>query len=174
MGLNKPVANGDLPAQPRSGGLLAQQHITVLMVSIGMRLNRGASTFYRAEWDLSMAEWRLLLALNSTQFLNVGALSEAADLDKAAVSRSLVLLEQRKLITVEQTRSRGRAAIAKLTAEGKKLSARLLRVSRQRQAHLFRDFKTADQQRLNELLWQLSEALENSGWDDLPPATQLP
>ena len=49
-----------------------------------------------------MTEWRLLVVLNSTDSLNVGELSDAADLDKAAVSRSLMLLQERKLISVEQ------------------------------------------------------------------------
>ncbi len=152
------------PGQP-TGGLLAQQHITVLLVSIGLRLNRGASAYYRAAFDLGMAEWRLLLVLGSTESLNVGELSEAADLDKAAVSRSLVLLEERKLISVAQTRTRGRAAIAKLTPEGKKLSARLMQVSLQRQARLFKNFTKTDKERLNALLVQLSRDLTGADWD---------
>ena len=119
----------------------------------------------RAAFDLGMAEWRLLIVLRSTEALNVGELSAAADLDKAAVSRSLVLLEERKLISVTQTRTRGRAAIAKLTPEGKKLSARLMEVSLQRQAQLFKNFTKADKERLNALLAQLSQDLTGADWD---------
>ena len=146
-------------------GLLAQDHITVLLVSIGMRLNRGATAYYRAAFDLGMAEWRLLLVLGSTKSLNVSELSEAADLDKAAVSRSLTVLLERKLVSVEQTRTRGRAAIAKLTAEGRKLSTQLMRVSLARQARLFKNFAKADKDRLNALLQQLSQALAKSDWE---------
>jgi DNA-binding MarR family transcriptional regulator len=153
------------PGQPPIGGLLAQQHITVLLVSIGMRLNRGATAYYRAAWDLGMAEWRLLLVLSNTKSLNVGELSEVADLDKAAVSRSLTLLEERKLVSVEQTRTRGRAAIAKLTVEGRKLSTQLMQVSLQRQARLFKKFSRADKERLNALLHQLSQALADADWE---------
>ena len=96
------------PARSLLGGKLAEEHITVLLVSIGMRLNRGATAYYRATWDLGMTEWRLLLVLSSTTSLNVGELSEVADLDKAAVSRSLAVLEERKLVSVKQTRTRGR------------------------------------------------------------------
>jgi DNA-binding MarR family transcriptional regulator len=95
----------------------------------------------------------------------VGELSEAADLDKAAVSRSLALLEERKLVSVEQTRTRGRAAIAKLTAEGRKLSEKLLRVSLEREALLFKYFTPADKERLNVLLHQLTLALAGADWD---------
>jgi DNA-binding MarR family transcriptional regulator len=64
-----------------------------------------------------------------------------------------------------QTRTRGRAAIAKLTPEGKKLSARLMQVSLQRQARLFKNFTKADKERLNALLAQLSQDLTGADWD---------
>jgi len=82
-----------------------------------------------------------------------------------AVSRSLALLEERKLISVEQTRTRGRAAIAKLTAEGRKLSEKLLQVSLEREALLFKYFTPADKERLNVLLHQLTLALAGADWD---------
>jgi DNA-binding MarR family transcriptional regulator len=160
------MVNDAPPSKPSQfSGMLAQEHIAVLLSNIGGRLHRGATAYYRAAWDLGMTEWRLLVVLNSTEALNVGELSEAADLDKAAVSRSLVLLQDRKLISVEQTRTRGRAAIAKLTAEGRKLSEKLLKVSREREARLFKSFTRADKERLNLLLHQLTQALAGADWD---------
>jgi DNA-binding MarR family transcriptional regulator len=105
------------------------------------------------------------MTLNSIESLNVSELSDAADIDKAAASRSLALLQERKLVSVEQTRSRGRAAIAKLTADGRKFAAKLAKVSREREARLFKDFAIADKERLNALLHQLSRALDCAEWD---------
>jgi DNA-binding MarR family transcriptional regulator len=153
------VATDNVSSSQPAGGLLAEQHITILLVGIGLRLTRSASAYYRTAFDLGMAEWRLLQVLRNTESLNVGELSAAADLDKAAVSRSLVLLEERKLVSVTQTRTRGRAAIAELTPEGKKLSARLMQVSLQRQERLFKNFAKADKTRLHALLNQLSQDL---------------
>jgi DNA-binding MarR family transcriptional regulator len=153
------------PSSPRIGGLLGEEHIAVLLSSVGTRLNRGATAYYRRAWNLSMVDWRLLIVLKDTEFLNVGELSEAADLDKAAVSRSLALLEERKLVSVEQTRTRGRAAIATLTAEGRKLAEKLLQVSLQREALLFKYFTPADKAHLNVLLRQLTQALVGPDWD---------
>ena len=146
-------------------GMLAQEHVAVLLSNMGMRLHRGAAAYYRVAWNLGMVEWRLLIVLNRTSSLNVGELSEAADLDKAAVSRSLVLLQERKLVSVEQTRTRGRAAIAKLTAEGRKLSAKLLQASREREARLFHDFTRDNKDRLNQLLLKLTQALAGPDWN---------
>jgi len=145
--------------------MLARDHVAVLMSTIGTRLSRGAMAYYRSTWNISTVEWRLLMTLNSIESLNVSELSDAADIDKAAASRSLALLQERKLVSVEQTRSRGRAAIAKLTADGRKFAAKLAKVSREREARLFKDFAIADKERLNALLQQLSRALDGADWD---------
>lgn len=155
----------DASEPPAFGGLLADQHITVLLVGIGFRLNRGASTYYRDAWNLSMAEWRLLLALKSTRSLNVGELSAVIDIDKAAVSRALTLLQKNGLVSVQQTRTRGRAAIATLTDAGQKLSAKLLRVSLQRQRRLFKSIAPSDKAELGRLLRQLAKALAEADWE---------
>jgi DNA-binding MarR family transcriptional regulator len=162
----KPAEVNDAsPRLPRIGGILGAEHIGVLLSSVGTRLNRGATAYYRTAWNLSMVEWRLLIVLKDTESLNVGELSEAADLDKAAVSRSIALLEERKLVSVEQTRTRGRAAIATLTDEGRKLSEKLLQVSLEREALLFKYFTSSDKEQLNVLLRQLTQALVGPDWD---------
>jgi DNA-binding MarR family transcriptional regulator len=145
-------------------GILAREQIAVLVSILGARFSRGATAYYRAAWDISTVEWRLLLTLSRIESLNVSELSDAADIDKAAASRSLALLQERKLVFVEQTRSRGRAAIAKLTAEGRKLAIKLARVSREREARLFKDFTAADKELLNDLLLRLSRALDSDDW----------
>ena len=162
----KPSGINDVPPRlSRIGGILGEEHIAVLLSSVGTRLNRGATAYYRTAWNLSMVECRILIVLKVNEFLNASELSEAADLDKAAVSRSLALLEERKLVSVEQTRTRGRAAIAKLTVEGRELSEKLLRVSLEREALLFKYFTPADKEHLNVLLRQLTRALAGPDWD---------
>lgn len=165
MSANKGVAVQETqPDRSHFAGMLAREHVAVLMSTIGARLSRGAMAYYRAAWDIGTVEWRLLMTLNSIESLNVSELSDAADLDKAAVSRSLSLLQERKLVSVEQTRSRGRAAIAKLTIEGRKLAAKLTQVSRDREVRLFKDFAATDKEHLNRLLHQLSQALDSEDW----------
>jgi DNA-binding MarR family transcriptional regulator len=152
------------PDHPHFVGMLAREQTAVLVSTLGARLSRGATAYYRAAWNIGTVEWRLLMILNRIEALNVSELSDAADVDKAAASRSLVLLQKRKLVSVEQTRSRGRAAIARLTAEGRKLAAKLTQVSREREARLFKEFTAADKEHLNALLLRLSCALDTDDW----------
>jgi DNA-binding MarR family transcriptional regulator len=160
----EPAVLESRPDCPHFVGMLAREQTAVLVSTLGARFSRGATAYYRAAWNIGTVEWRLLMVLNRIEALNVSELSDAADVDKAAASRSLVLLQKRKLVSVEQTRSRGRAAIAKLTAEGRKLAAKLTQVSRAREARLFRDFSAADRERLNALLLRLSHALDTDDW----------
>jgi DNA-binding MarR family transcriptional regulator len=145
--------------------MLAREHVAVLVSTIGMRLNRGATAYYRSAWKIGAVEWRLLMTLKSIESLNVGELSDAADIDKAAASRSLAILDERGLVSVEQTRSRGRAAIARLTPEGRKLAAKLTEISRERDARLFKDFSPDDKEKLRELLHRLSQSLDKADWE---------
>ena len=146
--------------RPRVAGTLADEHVAVLVSTLGARLNRGATAYYRSTWNIGTVEWRLLMTLNSIEALNVSELSDAAYVDKAAASRSLVLLEERGLVSVEQTRSRGRAAIARLTAEGRAFAAKLAEVSGARDARLFKDFAPADKEQLRHCLLYTSDAAD--------------
>lgn len=155
-----------VPASPPLGGILADEFIAVLITTIARRLSRGSTHFYRSRWDIGMLDWRVLLVLERTRALNVGALADAADLDKAAVSRSLSMFEERGIVVVEQTRSRGRAAFASLTPAGRKLCADILAASRARQAGLFKAFPKEDTDALAETLHRFASALDAVGWDE--------
>lgn len=155
-------------SSPPLGGILADEFIAVLITTIAMRLSRGSTNFYRARWDIGMLDWRVLLALDRTQALNVGALADAAGLDKAAVSRSLGALGERGIVTVEQTRSRGRAAIAALTPAGRALCGEILAASRKRQNRLFKAFPKNDTDALAATLRRFAQALDEVGWDESP------
>jgi DNA-binding MarR family transcriptional regulator len=150
---------------PAVDGVLAREFISVLIIGLANRLSRGASAYYRKTWNIGMPEWRVIVALRKTGNLNVGEVAEATDLDTAAVSRSLRLLESQKLVAIEQTRTRGRAAFARLTRKGKLLSARLEQVGHDRQDRLLAALEGDDQERLVELLTKLIERLPMSDQD---------
>ena len=147
------------------GGVLSDEFIAVLITTIATRLSRGSTEFYRRRWDIGMLEWRVLLVLERGAELNAGELAQVAGLDKAAVSRSLSLLQARELVTIEQTRSRGRASFASLTVRGRALCREVLRASRQRQLRLFKTFPKDDVEILATSLRRFAQALDDVGWD---------
>ncbi|MDN8617945.1 MarR family winged helix-turn-helix transcriptional regulator [Variovorax ginsengisoli] len=132
----------DKKLEPRDGALallaapiapLADEYIAVLVMSLAGRLNRGASNYYLKQFDISMVDYRIVLALGLAKNLNISAVAASADVDKAAASRSLRALEQRGVVELEQTATRGRAAIVHLTEAGRELERALKKSSRQRE-----------------------------------------
>jgi DNA-binding MarR family transcriptional regulator len=62
-------------------------------------------------WNIGAVEWRLLMTLKNIESFNVSELSDAADIDKAAASRSLAILEERGWFRLNRP---GRAAEQRL------------------------------------------------------------
>ncbi|MDB6002078.1 MAG: transcriptional regulator, MarR family [Rhizobacter sp.] len=121
-------------------GSLAQEYLAVLVLSLAGRLNRGASSYYLRHYDIGMTEFRIILALGLQKGLNVGEVAAAADVDKAAASRSLRLLEGRGLVELEQTSTRGRAAIVHLSTTGVAFERQLRKAARRRDKRLTASF----------------------------------
>jgi DNA-binding MarR family transcriptional regulator len=98
---------------------LAHGSVAILVTSLATRLNRGATSHYGRHFAIGMAEFRVVMALGLTKGLNIGELALSAEVDKAAASRALRTLQQRGLVDLEKTATRGRAAIVHLTPDGR-------------------------------------------------------
>jgi DNA-binding MarR family transcriptional regulator len=92
-------------------------------------------------FNLGMSEWRAVMAVGTSTHRIVREVAEMADLDYAAASKSLKLLQQRGLVRTEPTaQRRGRAAIVSLTPEGLQLYRQLRAAARRRQQRLLSAF----------------------------------
>lgn len=115
---------------------LAEEYLAVLVLSLAGRLNRGAAGYYLRQFDIGMTDFRIVMALGLVKGLNVGEVAAAADVDKAAASRSLKFLQTRGLVELEPTDTRGRAAIVHLTDEGHAFERELRKAARRRDKRL--------------------------------------
>jgi len=127
--------------------------IGAITTSLSNKLSSGASQEYRARFDLGVVEWRVLAQLSAEPWSTGAQLSQAIGLDKASISRSLRLLEDRRFI---QTRSAGgRRQEAALTDEGWAVHGRVLEVARAREARLLDGFTPGEVDTLVGLLQRL-------------------
>lgn len=131
--------------------------IAAYIMGIANRLANGASQHYRKQYNLGMVEWRTLMAIGQGEDRIVRQVAEMADLDYAAASKSLKLLVELGLARMEQTRTRGRAAIARLTPEGLKVFKQLQASATQRQERLLQAFSAQE----IDTLWQLLRKVES-------------
>jgi DNA-binding MarR family transcriptional regulator len=132
------------------------RYLAAYIMGVANRLASGASNHYRKHFDIGMSEWRAMMAIGTSTHRIVREVAEMADLDYALASKSLKTLQQRGYVQVEQTRTRGRAAIASLTPAGLAVWRRLRDSARQRHKRLLAAF-TADEA---ELLWSLLRRVE--------------
>lgn len=149
-----------------SPGELADDYIAVLIIGLAYRLNRGAANYYKSHWGLGVAEWRVILSLGKKSNLIVREVAEVADLDNAAASRSLGLLKKLGLVEVMPTTSRGNAAFAKLTPEGRALHRQLKAAARRRQKKLIATLAPAELAQLTTLLRRLVDRVPQMNAED--------
>lgn len=128
------------------------RYLAAYLIGIANRLSNGASNYYRREFGLGMSEWRAMTAVGSARESIVREVAEMADLDHAAASKSVRLLQARGLVSIEQTSRRGRAAIVRMTPEGTETYKKLREAARRRQRRLLSAFSAEEIEQLWSLL----------------------
>jgi DNA-binding MarR family transcriptional regulator len=145
------VSVGDRELPP-----LARDYTAWLITSLAARLSRGASGYYTREWKIGSTEYRLLMALGREETCSAISAATAADIDKAAASRSLKILEAEGL--VESVRH-GREMRIQLTPEGRKLRGKLKTATDRRDRRLTHGMSAAEVARLRADLHRLLDNL---------------
>lgn len=151
-----PVRAAAQPAPLDGSQASVNEFLAAYIMGVANRLANGASHHYRAHFNLGMPEWRAMMAIGAGDELIVREVAEMADLDYASASKSVRVLEERGLVTVEQTTRRGRAAIVRLTPEGAQTYKRLRTSARRRNARLVSGFSPQEV----ETLWSLLRRVE--------------
>ena len=100
------------------------------------RISRAFSDRYRAEFDISIPEWRVLAHLYQSGDVSVRDIEARADMEKSKVSRAATRLEASGYITKAVNDADRRLLVLRLTSEGQTLVARLLPVAMQFQAEM--------------------------------------
>ncbi len=112
-------------------------HIFIIMSVIANRLGRSASPHFRRKFGIGLIEWRIIHVLGFESPLSAQALSLRTDFDKAAISRSLQVLDQLGWIEIKRTgRSQPRKLIS-ITPEGRAGRDQVVSLSLARQDQIF-------------------------------------
>lgn len=144
---------------------LAQDYLAVLVMTLAVRLSRGASSYYLRHFDIGMTEFRIVLAVGMAKRLNISEVATAAGVDKASTSRSLRLLQGRGIVELEQTRTRGRAAIVHLTPEGKAFERDVRKAARRRDRLLIAGLSAQERTLAVELIQKLIDRVPDMNKD---------
>ncbi len=100
------------------------------------RVSKEFSAHYRAEFGLSIPEWRVLAHLAGGDAVSVREIHARVDMDKSKVSRAAARLEAAGLIEKRENAGDRRLLDMRLTDKGHDLIARILPIADAYQAAL--------------------------------------
>ncbi|WP_424138281.1 MarR family winged helix-turn-helix transcriptional regulator [Roseomonas chloroacetimidivorans] len=108
------------------------------------RMSSGASRLYRERFDLGITDWRVLAYLGVEPKGTNAAICQLIGLDKAAVSRSVAVLEEKKLI--RSTPVSGRTVELAITPKGRRVYEQILVLALAREEALLSGFTAEERQ----------------------------
>jgi DNA-binding MarR family transcriptional regulator len=100
------------------------------------RVSRAFAQRYSQEFGLSIPEWRVLAHLAKGEAVSVRDIHARVDMDKPKVSRAATRLEEMGLVAKTGHKDDGRLVSLTLTAEGRRVMARLIPMALAYQAEL--------------------------------------
>lgn len=96
---------------------------------VSSRVSRDFADLYRAEFGLSIPEWRVLAHLAQSGAVSVREIHARVDMDKSKVSRAAARLEASGLIEKREHATDRRLLDMSLTAAGRDLVGRILPIA---------------------------------------------
>ena len=100
------------------------------------RISETLSSIYEEQFDISIAEWRVLAWLSFQDVVTAKQICESAHMDKARVSRAVRRLESRGIVYRTTSEEDQRVQFLRLTDDGKALVNELVPAARGWEARL--------------------------------------
>lgn len=97
------------------------RHATAQINMLANKLMLKSSAAYMQNFGIGMMEWRVISVLSSSQNSSLQSVSDILGLDKAAVSRTVKKLEEKKYISVGGDNTDKRVYVINLTESGQEL-----------------------------------------------------
>lgn len=135
--------------------------ITYKLMKLTDTILRASSQIYRARYDVSITDLRILATIGAHSPLTANSLSRLTRIDKAWISRSLVSLAERGLVLREAYAEDSRSILLTLTPKGRSLVRKMIPFAVSRHEQLLAGISRTNRAVLNELLDVLQGQAEN-------------
>lgn len=127
------------------------------------QLSQGAARRYRAEFDVSLMEWRVIALLGDFAPLTLKDLARESGLDKSLASRAVSGLVERGLVSRTPGRQDAREVSLRLSAAGRRAYAGLMRSAHARDAVFLAALDPAERDALDGIIEKLLGAARQQG-----------
>jgi DNA-binding MarR family transcriptional regulator len=112
--------------------------LTTMLSQLVTALRNNVTEPYASRFELTVPEWRILALLAHGEQMSFADLVRQSTSDKALVSRTLRLLEDRGLVTLESEGGTRRRLACRISPEGAALHAQVIPLARRGQASVIR------------------------------------
>lgn len=147
-------------------GLTVNDFLTTMLSQLVTALRSSVTEPYATQFELTVPEWRMLALLAHGKELSFAEMVKQSTSDKALVSRTLRLLEDRGLVTLESEGSTPRRRlICRITPAGETLHAQVIPLARRGQASVIRLLTPEERQGLYTGLRKLHGICTGAGRD---------
>jgi DNA-binding MarR family transcriptional regulator len=127
------------------------------LTAISNKIARSASRTYLRRFGVGINEWRIISNLRAWPGITANLICQRSGLDKAAVSRSLKLLEDAGMVCTDGGGGDARGRNLRLTAKGDDLHDLLIEVALAREARLLTGFSAQERSLLLSFIARLHE-----------------
>nr|WP_198034476.1 MarR family winged helix-turn-helix transcriptional regulator [Halomonas sp. 1513] len=140
--------------------LQLEQFLPYRLAHLAERISQSLAQIYAREFELSIAEWRILAWLHQRRSLTASQICELTDMDKARVSRAVKSLGERELLARQRTRRDQRSMRLSLTEAGQALMAEAIPLALAWEGELVGALSGAEYRDLFRLLNKLDARLD--------------
>lgn len=126
----------------------------------GYWINRARASMHQAfekrleHYDLTIAQWCVILALYAEEANTISTLAEYVNVDKGSISRVVEKLVQKGLVSHVKGKDR-RSGKVGLTESGRDLAPKLIDEGKQNEACFLEDFSSAEVAELKRLMHKI-------------------
>lgn len=148
---------------PPTWNLFDGDHLPHRILLLARMLDRETARHLQEQFELSLAEWRVLAFVCSVGPSSAADIGSAFESDRAEVSRAVARLEARNYISREVASDNRKKLIVNVTDEGRK-TFETARVTRQQYFHTIMQDLDGDQiQVLNQSLQAIAQRVKTQG-----------
>ena len=139
--------------------LMLDRFLPYRLSVLSNRVSKAIAARYAAEFDLSIPEWRVIAVLGRCEAGQAASdIIEATEMDKVAISRAVARLIAKKRVLAQSDPADGRRQLLRLSAEGRRVYARIAPVALECEARLIALLTETERKQLDDLVTRLSLA----------------
>jgi DNA-binding MarR family transcriptional regulator len=143
--------------------LILEQFLPYRLVTLSQRISHALSAIYREQFDISVAEWRILANLAEKGELNPSEIAQQTSMDKARVSRAIKELSDRGCVHKRRDEGDNRAYRLSLSPSGLVLYHQIVPLALAWEGELLDALDASEYRDLNRIIEKLGRRLGENG-----------